>query len=167
MAVDDVAAQLLIVWHSRTGASRAMAQAAAKGAMAAGGCRLIEAVQARPEHLLAASCYLFCCPENLATVTGEMKAFFDRCYYPLLGQIEGRAYATMIAAGSDGAGATRQIDRIVSGWRLRRVTEPMIACTQAQTPEEILSEKTLSSEVLQECHNLGQTLATGLALGVF
>lgn len=167
MAVESSDAALLIVWHSRTGASRAMATAAAEGAQAAGECRLVEAAEARPEHLLSASGYLLCCPENLGTVTGEMKAFLDQCYYPLLGRIEGRAYGTMIAAGSDGTGATRQIDRIAAGWRLRRVTEPMIVCTQAQTPEEILSEKTLASQVLQDCHNLGQAMAAGLALGVF
>ena len=50
----------------------------------------------------------------------RMKEMFDRCYYPLLGRIEGRPYATLIAAGSDGRGAQAQIDRIVTGWRLRR-----------------------------------------------
>lgn len=119
------------------------------------------------QDLLGAAGYLFCCPENLGSMTGEMKAFFDRTYYPVLGQIEGRPYATMIAAGSDGTGAERQIDRIMTGWRLRRVAEPMIACTYAQTPDAILAPKQLSADTLQICHNLGQAVATGLAIGVF
>lgn len=167
---EGMANGLLIVWHSRTGAAEAMARAAADGAGAEGGpdgCRLVRAEQALPEDLLASAGYLFCCPENLASMTGEMKAFFDRAYYPALGRVEGRPYATMIAAGSAGSGAERQIDRIATGWRLRRVAEPMIACTFAQTPEAILAPKTLSAETLQNCRDLGQAIATGLALGVF
>ncbi len=113
---------LLIAWHSRTGASRAMAQAAADGA---GNHALIMPAQdVMPDHFLGCGAYLFVCPENLASMSGTMKEMFDRCYYPVLGQIEGRAYATAIAAGSDGEGAQRQIDRIAKGWRLRRVAEP-------------------------------------------
>lgn len=158
---------LLIVWHSRTGAARAMAEAACRGASAEGQCTLLAAEKAVADDMLAASAYIFCCPENLGSMTGEMKAFFDRTYYPLLGRIEGRPYATMIAAGSDGSGAERQVDRIVTGWRLRRVAEPLVVCTHAQTPEEILAPKRLASAVLQDCHNLGQAMAAGLTLGVF
>ncbi|MBB4612607.1 flavodoxin family protein [Novosphingobium taihuense] len=165
-----MASGLLIVWHSRTGAAEAMALAAAEGARAERStevCRLIGAEQASVQDLLEAAGYLFCCPENLGSMTGEMKAFFDRTYYPLLGQIEGRPYATMIAAGSDGTGAERQIDRIVTGWRLRRVAEPMIACTEAQTSEAILARKNLGQNTLENCRALGQAIAVGLALGVF
>ena len=158
---------LLIVWHSRTGAAEAMAQAAFRGAVSEGPCRLLRAREAEPTDVLAARAYLFCCPENLGSMTGEMKEFFDRTYYPVLGQIEGRAYATMIAAGTDGSGAERQIDRIATGWRLRRVAEPMIVLTGAQTPEAILAPKTLSDEMLQSCCDMGQALAGGIGLGVF
>lgn len=158
---------LLIVWHSRTGAARAMAEAALRGALEAGDARLIAAVDASPDAMLQASGYLFACPENLATMSGAMKEFFDRCYYPLLGRIEGRAYATLTAAGSDGTGAVAQIDRIVTGWRLRRVAEPLIANLGAQTPEEILAPKVVAEVTLAECRELGQALAEGLKLGVF
>ena len=89
---------LTIVWHSRTGAAQAMARAAAEGA--GGQARLLPAEQAMPDDLLTAAGYLFVCPENLAAMSGAMKEMFDRCYYPLLGRIEGRAFATAIAAGS-------------------------------------------------------------------
>ena len=158
---------LLIVWHSRTGAARAMAQAAWQGAQAEGEARLIAAEDAEPDHLLAAQGYIFACPENLATMSGAMKEFFDRCYYPLLGRIEGRAYATLTAAGSDGSGAQRQIDRIATGWRLRRVAEPVIINTAAQTPDAILAPKTLAPSDLALCHALGQGFAAGLAMGAF
>jgi multimeric flavodoxin WrbA len=156
---------LAILWHSRTGAARAMAQAAAQGA--GEGARLIAAGEASPQDLLDAAGYLFVCPENLAAMTGAMKEMFDRCYYPLLGRIEGRAYATAIAAGSDGSGAQRQIDRIVTGWRLRRVAEPLIANLGAQTAEAILAEKQVGEEILGACRELGAGLCEGLRLGVF
>lgn len=161
----DDAPHLLIAWHSRTGASRAMAEAAAQGA--GEGSRLLRACEVEPADLLAAGGYLFVCPENLASLSGEMKELFDRCYYPVLGKIEGRAYATLIAAGSDGEGAQRQIDRIVTGWRLRRVAEPEIVCFHAQTPEAIMADKTVSPERLARCHEMGAALAEGLAQGLF
>jgi len=159
---------LLIVWHSRTGAARAMAGAAERGARE-GACavRMVAAADADPAAMLAAAGYLFVCPENLGTMSGAMKEFFDRCYYPLLGRIEGRAYATMIAAGSDGSGAQAQIDRIVTGWRLRRVAESQIVNCNAQTPQEILAPKRLSAASLEECSVMGQALAEGLALGIY
>ena len=156
---------LLIVWHLRTGAARAMAEAAWQGARGETEARLIAAEEAGPEDLLAAQGYVFACPENLATISGAMKEFFDCCYYPLLGRIEGRAYATLIAAGSDGSGAQRQIDRIASGWRLRRVAEPVIVNTAAQTPEAILAPKTLAAGESERCRALGQALAAGLTMG--
>ena len=77
---------LLIVWHSRTGATQAMAEAAYVGARGEIETRLIGAETASPEDLLAATGYIFACPENLATMSGAMKEFFDRCYYPVLGR---------------------------------------------------------------------------------
>ena len=158
---------LLIVWHSRTGAARAMAEAAFVGARAEAKTRLLAAGDAQPQDLLAAQGYIFACPENLAAMSGAMKEFFDRCYYPLLGRIEGRAYASLIAAGSDGSGAQRQLDRIATGWRLRRVAEPVIVDTAAQTAEAILAPKTLAVAELERCRALGQALGAGLAMGAF
>ena len=156
---------LAVVWHSRTGAARAMARSAWQAA--GEGAELIDAKSAEPADLMRAAGYLFVCPENLAGMTGEMKEMFDRCYYPLLGRIEGRPYATAIAAGSDGRGAQAQIDRIVTGWRLRRVAEPLIVCTRAQTPDEILAEKLVPPSELALCRELGAALGQGLELGVF
>lgn len=162
---------LAIVWHSRTGAARAMARAAHAGALESSGdprsVRLLPADDVRAEDLLAAAGYLFVCPENLGAMSGAMKEMFDRCYYPVLGRADGRPYATAIAAGSAGQGAQAQIDRIVTGWRLRRVAEPLIVCLQAQTPEEILAPKVVPPASLQACHDLGAALCEGLQLGIF
>lgn len=156
-------AKLLVVWHSRTGASEQMAAAAAQHDAA----RLIRAEDVSADDLLYAAGYLFVGPENLAALSGGMKEMFDSNYYPVLGKIEGRPYATIIAAGSDGEGAQRQLDRIAKGWRLKRVSEPMIVNFAAQTPEEILAPKSPSEEILESCRELGDGLAEGIALGVF
>ncbi|PWW45842.1 flavodoxin family protein [Melaminivora alkalimesophila] len=160
---------LLIVWHSQTGGTRQMAEAARDGALAAGNCqvRLQHAADTGPEDVLAADGYLFCTPENLASMSGQLKDFFDRCYYPALERIEGRPYATLVCAGSDGTGAARQIARIATGWRLKGVAEPLIVCTHAQTPEAILAPKTIAAADLQGCRALGEALAAGLALGIY
>ncbi|MGB3752620.1 MAG: NAD(P)H-dependent oxidoreductase [Parerythrobacter sp.] len=156
---------LLIAWHSRTGTAEAMARAIAAGAGDVARCVSVPYVTA--EDMLAAEAYVFVCPENLGTMSGLMKEMFDRTYYPALGRIEGRAYATAIAAGSDGTGAQRDIDRIVTGWRLKRVAEPMIVNTAAQTPERIMAAKSCPPAALARCEELGAALAEGLRMGVF
>jgi multimeric flavodoxin WrbA len=160
-------AQLLIVYHSRTGGALQMARAAADAARAEADVVLKPADQAGPEDLLQADGYIFCAPENLAAISGLMKEFFDRSYYPVLGRIEGRPYAQMVCAGSDGANAARQTARIATGWRLKEVQPPLIICTHAQTPEAILAEKTIPEDQLENCRELGLAMAAGLQMGVF
>ena len=161
--------RLLIVWHSRTGAARAMALAAADGAREAAAVevQILAAEAAQAQDLLKADGYLFAAPENLAALSGEMKAFFDRNYYAALDQLNGRPYAALVAAGSDGEGAARQIARIALGWRLKPVADPLIVITRAQTPEAIQAAKSISDADLARCRELGSALAAGLELGIF
>lgn len=160
---------LLIAYHSMTGGTLQMARAAAEGAGREAGVavRLLHAAAAGPEDVLKADAYLFATPENLAAISGQLKDFFDRCYYPALDKLNGRPYASLICAGSDGQNAARQIERIATGWRLKAVAPPLIVCTHAQTPEEILAPKTISPGELARCAELGAALAAGLALGIF
>ncbi len=144
-----------------------MAEAAAEAARDEAETILKPADQAGPDDLLRADGYIFCAPENLAAISGLMKEFFDRSYYPVLGQIEGRPYAQMVCAGSDGENAARQMARIATGWRLKEVQPPLILCTNAQTPEAILAEKTIPDDQLEKCREIGAALAAGLSLGVF
>lgn len=160
---------LLIVYHSLTGGSLQMARAAAEGAARAGEAHveLLAATAAGPDALLQSAGYLFVCPENLAALSGLMKDFFDRTYYAVLDRIQGRPYAALICAGSDGTNAARQIERIATGWRLRAIAPPLIVCTRAQTPEQILAPKHIGREDLARCEEVGATLAAGLAMGIF
>ena len=160
---------LLIVFHSLTGGTRQMAEAAAAGAADETeiNVRLLTAAEAQPADVLAADGFIFATPENLAAMAGRMKDFFDRTYYPVIDRINGRPYAALICAGSDGENADRQIARIATGWRLRQVADTLIVRTNAQTAETILAAKTIPPAELQRCRDLGAALAGGLAAGIF
>ncbi|MBD0426187.1 flavodoxin family protein [Aquisalinus flavus] len=160
-------ATLLIVWHSRTGGTQQMARAAQDAASVECDVACLRADEAQADDLLAADGYLFAAPENLAALSGAMKEFFDRCYYPVLGKLEGRPYGLMVCAGSDGENAVRQAARIATGWRLKQVQEPLIVCTHAQSPKDILAPKTIPDTDLQRCRDLGAALGAGLAMGMF
>jgi NAD(P)H-dependent FMN reductase len=160
---------LLIVYHSMTGGTLQMAQAAALGARGEPAIHvsLLRAEDAQAEDVLNAGGFVFATPENLAAISGKMKDFFDRTYYAVLDRLNGRPYATLICAGSDGRNAAQQIERIATGWRLKPIADPTIVCTHAQTPEEILRPKRIADRDLKECEEIGATLAAGMAMGVF
>jgi NAD(P)H-dependent FMN reductase len=163
---------LLIVWHSRTGAAQQMAQAAQRGAQqvlrelnAQNRVQIVVlgAEQVSTSQLVGADAYLFCAPENLGSLSGTMKEFFDRTYYGALNKLNGRPAAIMIAAGSDGQGAARQTERICTGWRLRLAIPTMVVNTHAQTEQQIMAVKQLAAEQLAACAETGGTLAALLA----
>ncbi|CAB3855910.1 MULTISPECIES: flavodoxin family protein [Achromobacter] len=166
--------ELLIVWHSRTGAAQQMARAAARGATEAAAAleqpddlrvTLMRAQDAGDDALLASHGFLFCAPENLASLSGEMKEFFDRNYYAVLDLLQGLPYAAMISAGSDGAGAARQVERICTGWRLTPVAPAVIVNLGAQTAAQILAPKTVPPADLARCEELGGLLAGIMLMG--
>eukprot|EP01043_Picozoa_sp_COSAG02_P057027 COSAG02_NODE_6858_length_3324_cov_1.822016_1_plen_255_part_00 len=187
--------RLLIVWHSRTGLAEQMADAMEFGALdvarqlAAPGANdlhvlRLPAHQVTADDVLAADGYLFCAPENLAALSGEMKEFFDRCYYNVFSAsscdsttsatstdysetslLLGRPVGIAIAAGSDGTSAARQIERICQGWRLRPVTDTFVHRNGLpQTKASILSRKSCPQEVVARCHEIGGLVAATLLL---
>src|SRR5260370_38542073 len=112
---------LLIVYPPVTGGTLQMARAAAAGGSREPtvSVRLETAAAAGPEALLEASGYLFACPENLAAMSGMMKDFFDRSYYPVLETLPGRPDPTPICPGGDGTNPPRQSERLATGRRLK------------------------------------------------
>jgi len=160
---------LLIVYHSMTGGARQMAEAAAAGARRADGVQVLirQAQDAQPVDVKAAEGFIFATPENLAAMSGMLKDFFDRTYYAALDHLNGRPYAILVCAGSDGRNAAQQIERIATGWRLKAVAEPFIVYTHATLPEEIRRPKIISSDALARCEEIGETIASGMALGIF
>lgn len=164
---------LLIIWHSRTGAAHQMADAACQGARsvvselnARNQLRIVmkRADATHADDLLDADAYVFCAPENLAALSGDMKEFFDRNYYAVLEQLNGRPYVALISAGSDGSMAAKQTERIATGWRLHRAAPTIIVNTDAQTPEAIWAPKHISHANQQACHEQGGLLAALLLL---
>lgn len=165
--------RLLIVWHSRTGAARQLAEQAHQGArqilteLGEAGridVQRMECTQVREADLLQADAYLFCAPENLGSLSGAMKEFFDRLYYAALDQLNGRPYAALISAGSDGHGARAQLERICTGWRLQAARPTHIFNFQAQTPEAILRPKTVDADQARQAREAGAHLAALLCL---
>ena len=154
-----------------------MAEAMEMGALAASVemdsplnlCRL-RAVDATIEDVVQADGYLFCCPENLASASGEMLEFFHRSYYHAFDDDErsmltGRPYALAIAAGSDGSNAARQVERICRGWRLRPIEDTFI--NQNGLPQDkasILMSKVCHSNAEDKCKQLGGLVAATLLL---
>lgn len=165
--------KLLIVWCSTTGGTRQMAEAAELGARGALGpddrleIARIPAAAAGASDVLAADALVLATPEHLGSMAGPMKDFLDRVYYPCLDRVNGRPWALLVCAGSDGTGTIRQAERIATGLRLRRVADPVLVITYAQTPEAILAPKTIGEDELARCERAGALLAAGLAAGIF
>jgi multimeric flavodoxin WrbA len=161
--------KLLIVYHTQTHGTLQMAEAAAAGARTERALEvsLLRAADTQASHVLEADGFMFATPENLAAMSGQMKDFFDRTYYAALDRLNGRPYVILVCAGSDGTNAAQQIERIAIGWRLKSIAAPLIVCTHAQTPEEILRPKVIHGPDLERCRELGATLGAGVALGIF
>lgn len=161
--------QLLIIFHSITGGSEQLAQAVAQGARTEPEIEVIlrQARHVQPEQLLTASGYIFIAPEMLGSLSGMMKDFFDRTYYQVLDELNGRPYAALICAGSDGQGALRQLEKIATGWRLKKVVEARVVLTNAQTKQQILQTKIIDQDSLKTSEELGAFFASALALAVF
>jgi multimeric flavodoxin WrbA len=148
---------LLIVYHSQTGNTEQLAQSVYCGARqeADTAVRLRRAMEATLDDLLACQGVLFGTPENFGYMSGAIKDFFDRTFYPAQPYQINLPYALFISAGNDGTGAVRQIDRILAGYPMHKVAEPLI-CRGPVTAEH-----------LAQCEELGLMLAAGLALGIF
>lgn len=148
--------QLLVVYHSQSGRTARLAAAVAEGAA----CEkevtvhLRRALEAGSADWLASDGIVFCSPENLGYLSGGMKDFLDRCFYAVQ-ERAGMPYAQLVSAGNDGTGAVRQMDRILTGCRMRKVADPLV----------VLGDP--DAMALQASRDLGQALAAGLALGVF
>lgn len=125
------------------------------------------ASQADSNDVLSAQGFVFATPENLAAVSGQIKDFFDRTYYDILGKVNARPYGIMVCAGSDGQNAVRQIERIVTGWRLKLVQPALIVNTNAQTAQAILAPKELTEQQLTPCREFGALFATAMAMSIY
>ena len=153
-------AKILIIYHSQTGNTEKMARAVAEGARSIEGAEVFlkRVDDATLEDLLDADGLAIGTPENFGYMSGMVKDFFDRTFYPSQQQVERvfrKPYVVFISAGNDGTGALASIERIALGYKFKKVFEPVI------------SRKKLTEEVLERCRELGQVLAGGCAAGIY
>ena len=148
---------LLVVYHSQSGASARLAQAACRGAAneAATQQRLLRAVDAGAPELAQADALLLVCAENSGALCGAMKDFLDRVFYPAVERRLVLPYALLLSAGNDGRGAERQAQRILSGIPFTPAAQPLILRGEPGPPE------------LAQAAELGQALAAGIEMGIF
>jgi multimeric flavodoxin WrbA len=148
---------LLIVYHTRGVKTTQLVEAVAKGASteAAVNVRILRCADAGPQDVLEADALVLGTPENFGYMSGMMKDFLERIFYECEGKVAGRPWALLVSAGQDGSGAISSVERIVTGLRLKKVQEPILAL------------KEVSPEVLSQCEDLGAALAAGLAMGVY
>jgi len=150
---------LLIVYHTQSGKTRRMAEAVLRGAtnaeVAGVETRFLGAFDAGVDDLLWADAVLLGTPENFGYMSGAMKDFLDRTFYPCEGKLEGMAYSVFISAGNDGTGALSSIRRIANGFAFKEAQPPIIAKGE------------LRSEVLVQCEEMGLAFAAALEMGVF
>jgi multimeric flavodoxin WrbA len=117
--------------------------------------RVKSALEAEADDLLWCDGFLLGTPENFGYMSGAMKYFLDRAYYPCEGKINGKPYALFVRAGNDGLGAISSMRRILTGLAVREIQEPVLIAGKFDTAR------------LDECEELGLTLAAGLEAGVF
>lgn len=147
----------LIVYHTQSGNTGQLAEAVLRGCRQEAGVetKIMTAFDTELEHLLWADALLFGTPENFGYMSGALKDFFDRTYYPAEPYQINLPYAIFVSAGNDGTNAVREIDRIVKGYPLRKIAEPVIAKGE------------VTEQHLLQCEELGLSVAAGLAMGIF
>lgn len=156
--------RLLIVWHTQFGGTGQMAVAAMAGAGTIAGVQTVakRAHEAGVADVLDADALLLGCSENFGGMAGMLKDFLERVYYPCEGKLDGRAWSHFVCCGNDGTGAVRGMERVATGLRLRKV-HPGVLWRGGRTD----GTQVVPEEVLAQCHELGATLAMGLAEGLW
>jgi hypothetical protein len=149
--------RLLIVAHAPSDNTRTLREAVERGARSETDIdvRVVAPLEAGPDDALAAQAIILGTTENLGYMSGALKDFFDRSYYPCLEKTQGMPYALYIRAGSDGTGTRRGVETITTGLRWRAVQEPLI-CRGAW-----------DTTFAAQCEELGAAMAAGLAAGIF
>ena len=150
---------LLIVYHSQSGTTTRMADAVVAGAtsrdVAGVEVRVMTALDANVDDLLWADAFILGTPENFGYMSGAMKYFLDRVFYPCENKINGKPWAMFVRAGNDGTGAISSMRRILSGLAVKEVQEPVLIAGE------------FDESRLEECEQLGLTIAAGLEAGIF
>ena len=156
--------RMLIVYHTQFGATFQMASAAFEGARSVDDIDTVlkRAGDAGVADLEDASALIVATSENFGGMAGMIKDFLERTFYPCEGKLEGRPYALLVCAGTDGTGAVRDVERVATGWRLRKV-HPELIFRSGITAQRV----TVPDDVLARCREIGATLAAAVAAGIY
>jgi len=162
--VEQTGRRFLIVYHTQFGGTERMAEAALAGAAGIEGVVTVmkRAATAGIADLVTADALLIATSENFGGMAGMVKDFLERVYYPCQGKLEGRAYAVLVCAGTDGTGAMRDVDRVATGLRLHKA-HPGLIYKSGLTAQP----QAIPAEVLAQCREIGATLAAGVSAGIF
>ena len=149
--------RILIVYHSQTGNTERMAGAVAEGVLCIEDTEAVvkKACEATIDDLIGADGLAIGTPENFGYMSGMIKDFFDRTFYPAQDKVFRKPYVVFISAGNDGTGALNAIERIALGYKFKKAFDPVI------------SRGTLTEETLESCRELGATIAVGCQLGIY
>jgi multimeric flavodoxin WrbA len=151
--------QLLIVAHAPSPNTQRLLDAVLEGArdpeIANVEAQWIAPLEAGPDDVLAADAVILGTTENLGYMSGALKDFFDRGYYPCLDKTQGLPYASYIRGRHDGTGTKRAIEGITTGLRWRAVQEPLIL------------RGDWDEAFVEQCRELGMAMAAGLDSGIF
>lgn len=151
--------RLLIVSHAPSPNTKRLLDAVLAGArhpdIAGVDVVAVPPLEAGPQDVLASQAIILGTTENLGYMSGALKDFFDRSYYPCLERTEGLPYALYIRAGQDGTGTRRAVESIASGLRWRAVQDPLV-CRGA-----------FQDAFVGQCEELGMAMAAGLEAGIF
>jgi hypothetical protein len=154
-----MAKRLLVIAHAPSENTQSLTNAVIRGAqhpeVNGVDVRWIPPLEAVPEDVLQCQALVLGTTENLGYMSGALKDFFDRCYYPCLEQTQGLPYALYIRAGQDGTGTRRAVESIATGLHWRAVQPPLV-CRGSWDPD-----------FLAACENLGLYMAAGLESGIF
>lgn len=153
------AKRLLIVANTPSPNTQAIVDAVVKGASHPdiSGIQVVamDPFKTTPDDVKAADAIIVGSTENLGYLSGAVKDFFDRCYYPCLELTQGKPYALYIRAGHDGTGSTRAAQTIITGLRWRQVREPLLMRGDFQ------------DQFLDQAEELGMYMAAGLEAAIF
>jgi len=150
--------RLLIIAHAPSPNIQRMVDAILKGArhedISTVDSLFIPAFDATVDDVLQADAVILGTPENLGYMSGALKDFFDRNYYPCMDKTDALPCAMMIRAGNDGTGTRRALESILTGLRWKIVQEPLICRGDFQ------------EDFIQQCEELGLFMAASLDAGI-
>ena len=157
--MDDSATRILLVYgghaNGRTDQLRMAVEAGVRSIGAGLTLQVSRALDCGVDDLLAAHGVLLGTPEHFGYMSGALKDFFDRTFYPCEGKTVGMPYALFVSAGNDGSGTVRAVERIVTGYGWTSFAAPLVV---VGVPD---------SDAIVRAHELGATLAAGLVAGIF